>query len=108
MDTYLPVEEVCGTLAKAGVDEAQVGKVFAARLQPQNLGDPERKYALAVVAGEDAYLVIYRFGPGSPLVKASPLDEGGPDWRPRWLSVEGPFPADTATVAAEAKRLTSA
>src|ERR1700733_1246917 len=107
-DAYLSVEEVCGTLARAGVDEATVGKIFASRLQPQNLDDPERKFALAVPAGGQAYLVLYRFGPGTALVKSTPLDEDGPDWKPRWISVEGPFPTDRATVEAKARELTAA
>jgi hypothetical protein len=106
----MSTEEVCGILMRAGVDEATVGKVFAARLQPQNLGDgdEDRKFALGVPApGGRAYLVIYRFRQGEALVKATPLDEGGPDWRPRWLAVEGPFPGDRETVEAKSRELTA-
>jgi hypothetical protein len=107
-DTYMSTEQVCGALARAGVDEAMVGKVFAARLQPQNLSDPDKKFVMGAVAGDRVYLVVYRFGLGRPLIKQSPLDEGGPDWRPRWLSVEGPFPlADKAAVEAKARELTA-
>lgn len=94
-DGYLTTDEVCAKLQAAGADPKTVSRVFAARLQPQNLDDPDHKYALGVPVGDQAYLVIYRFGPGRPLVAKSPLDESGPDWRPRWLSVEGPFPAAT-------------
>ena len=95
---YLTVEQVCGRLAAAGVDEKQVGKVFAARLRPQNLEDTSRLFAMAVTAGGDPVfpaevsLAVYQFGLGRPLVKKSPLDEDGPDWRPRWVSVKGPYP----------------
>jgi hypothetical protein len=104
----MTTEEVCGALMNAGVDTATVGKIFSARLQPQKLDDPERKFALAVPAGDQAYLVVYRFGPGTALVKSTPMDEDGPDWRPRWISVEGPFPADKAVVEAKARELTAA
>jgi hypothetical protein len=106
-DVYLSTEEVCGTLARAGADEATVGKFWAARLQPQNLDAPDKKHALGAIVGDQAYLVIFRFGLGAPLVKSDPLDEGGPDWRPRWLSVEGPFPADRKSVEAKARELTA-
>ena len=89
---YLTTEEVCGRLASAGVDEAMVGKVFASRLEPENLTQSDKKFVMGIPGpGNQAFLLVYQFGPGTPLVKASPLDEGGPDWRPRWLSVEGPF-----------------
>lgn len=97
--TYLTVEQVCGKLAEAGVDEATVGKVFAARLKPQNLEDPDELYAMGVPCGGDPvfpaeiYLVVYKFGLGRPMIKKSPLDEeSGPDWRPRFVSVQGPYP----------------
>ena len=93
---YLTTEQVCGKLSAAGVDEATVGKVFSARLQPQNLDDPERKFVMGVQSGDVAYLIVYRFGTGEPLFANSPLDEKGPDWRPRWISVEGPFGTDEA------------
>jgi hypothetical protein len=111
MSEYLTTERVCGQLAAAGVDEATVGKVFAARLQPTNLGeDTERKFVLGVPApGGQVFLLVYRFGLGRPLVKKHPLDEGGPDWRPRWVSVEGPFDlADREAVESRAAELTSA
>jgi hypothetical protein len=102
---YMSTEEVCGTLARAGVDEAQVGRFWSARLQPQRLDDPDKKIALAVVNGEQAWIVVARFGLGTPLAKASPLDEGGPDWRPRWMSVNGPYPVDQ--VEERARELTA-
>lgn len=98
MSDFLSTEDVCGKLAAAGVDEATVGRVFAARLQPQKLDDPEKKFVLGVPAPSgQALLVVYKFGLGKPLVKDSPLAEGGPDWNPRWISVEGPFSMDDAT-----------
>lgn len=107
MSEFLSTEEVCGQLARAGVDEATVGKVFSARLQPQKLTDQTRKFALGVAApGGGFYLVVYKFGLGRKQVKKSPLDEDGPDWRPRWISVEGPFTRET--VESAAKELTSA
>lgn len=108
--SYLTTEEVCGKLAEAGVDEATVGKVFAARLQPQNLDDPDKKFVIGVPGpGATAFLVVYQFGLGRPQVKNSPLDESGPDWTPRWLSVNGPYQIeDRAAVEAAAKELTSA
>lgn len=108
---YLSTEELCGLLAKAGVDEATVGKVFAARLQPLNLdeADRDRKFVMGVPGPfGTAFLVIYQFGLGAPLTRKDPLDEGGPDWRPRWISVEGPFDgADRKAVAAKARELTA-
>jgi hypothetical protein len=94
---YLTTEQVCGRLDAGGVDEATVGKVFAARLQPQNLDDPDHLYTMGCTTGDpvfpaEVYLVVYKFGLGRPLVQESPLDEGGPDWRPRWVAVEGPYP----------------
>lgn len=106
-ETYLTVEQVCGALAESGVDEATVGRVFAARLQPTNLDYEDRKFVMGVPSPEGVFLLVYRFGLGSPLVKNSPLDEGGPDWRPRWLAVEGPFPLDEDVINAKAKELTS-
>ena len=104
--SYLTVEQVCGQLAAAGVDEATVGRVFAARLEPQNLDEPDKKFVLGVPApGNRAYLIVYKFGLGQPQVKKSPLDEGGPDLRPRWVSVEGPFKTEDAAV--KAKELTA-
>ena len=91
MSEFLSTEEVCGHLARAGVDEATVGKVFSARLQPQKLTDPEKKFVLGIPSAGGVFLVLYKFGLGQRLVKKSPLDEDGPDWKPRWLSVEGPF-----------------
>jgi len=106
---YLTTEQVCGQLAAGGVDEATVGRVFSARMHPQNLDDPKQKFVLGVPADDDrVYLVVYRFGPGTPLVRKSPLDENGPDWRPRWLSVEGPFSVSTEQDAAGRKKLTTA
>jgi hypothetical protein len=111
-DGYLSTEEVCGALARGGVDEATVGKIFAARLQPQNLDDADRdrKFVMGVPAPDGrAFLVVYRFGPGTPLARKDPLDEGGPDWRPRWLSVEGPFDGtDRKAVEDKARELTAA
>jgi hypothetical protein len=110
MSEYLTTERVCGQLAAAGVDDATVGKVFAARLQPQNLEDGDRKFILGVPApGRKVFLLVYKFGLGRPMVKNNPLDEGGPDWRPRWISVEGPFDmADREAVESRARELTSA
>lgn len=109
MSGFLSTDQVCGKLATAGVDDGTVGKVFAARLQPTNLEDEDRKFVMGVPApGDQVFLVVYKFGLGQPLVKLSPLDEGGPDWRPRWLSVEGPFPmSDREAVEAKAKELTA-
>lgn len=107
MTTFLSTEDVCGKLTAAGVDTATVGKVFAARLQPKNLDDPDKKFVLGVPSPSgQAFLVVYEFGLGTPLAKASPLDEGGPDYRPRWISVEGPF--TVAEAIEKAKELTSA
>lgn len=103
--SYLTTEEVCGTLSAAGVDGPTVGKVFAARLQPQNLEDRDRKFVMGVPGPDGAYLLVYKFGLGRPLAQASPLDESGPDWRPRWVSVEGPFAVDEAME--KAKELTA-
>lgn len=105
--SYLTTEQVCGKLAEAGVDPATVGKVFAARLKPQHLEDSNRKFVMGVPApdGSRAYLLVYKFGLGRPLAQASPLDESGPDWRPRWVSVEGPFAVDEAME--KAKELTA-
>jgi hypothetical protein len=104
----LTVEQVCGKLTAGGVDAATVGRVFAARLEPQNLEDPERKFVLAVPGSHaQAFLVVYKFGPGTPLVKDHPLAEGGPDWRPRFLSVEGPFPSAREAIEARARELTA-
>jgi hypothetical protein len=106
MSDFLSTEEVCGQLALAGVDEATVGKVFAARLRPQNLTEPDKKFVLGVPGPSgQVYLVVYKFGLGQKLVKSSPLDEDGPDWRPRWMSVEGPFTLEEAPD--KAKELTS-
>jgi hypothetical protein len=108
MDTtnYLSTAQVCGELASHGVDEATVGRVFAARLEPENLDDPDRKYVIGVPCpGNRALLVVFRFGPGTPMAKLSPLDEGGPDWVPRWISVEGPFPREEAE--AKSRELTA-
>jgi len=90
---YLTVEEVCGKLARGGCDEVEVGKVFAARLEPENLDDADRKMPLVAQAAEGVFIVVCQFGLGKPRVKASPLDEGGPDWRPRFISVNGPYSA---------------
>jgi hypothetical protein len=93
---YLTVEQVCGKLARGGCDEEEVGRVFAARLEPENLdaADKDKKFPLVAAArGNQVYIVVCQFGLGRPLVKASPLDEGGPDWRPRFISVNGPYPA---------------
>lgn len=108
VDEYLTTEEVCGRLASAGVDEATVGKVFAARLEPENLDEEKRarKFVMGVPAPDgQVFLLVYRFGPGTPLEKLTPLDEGGPDWRPRWLAVEGPFAS--GVVGEKARELTS-
>src|ERR1700739_1666974 len=103
---YMTTEQVCGILAKGGVDEVTVGKVFAARLQPQHLDDPEKLFVMGVPDGlGNAFLVTYKFGLGRPQVKKSPLDEDGPDWRPRWVQVIGPLPRQDAE--AKAKELTS-
>lgn len=108
MSTYLTTEQVCGRLAAAGVDNATVGKVFAARLEPENLEDADKKFVMGVMSGKQVYFVLYQFGLGRPMVKADPLDEGGPDWRPRWLSIEGPFTfADSDEANAKARELTS-
>jgi hypothetical protein len=90
---YLTVEEVCGKLARGGCDEVEVGKVFAARLEPENLDsdDKDKKFPLVAQAAEGVFIVVCQFGLGKPRVKASPLDEGGPDWRPRFISVNGPY-----------------
>jgi hypothetical protein len=101
--SYLTTEQVCSALAEAGVDMATISKIFSARLRPQNLDDPDKLYTAGCTAGPDpvfpaeVYLVLYRFGLGRPLVRESPLDESGPDWRPRWISVEGPFPGRAPT-----------
>ena len=50
--------------------------MFSARLEPQNLADPDRKFALGVRAADQVYIVVYKFGLGTPLVKKSPLDDG--------------------------------
>jgi hypothetical protein len=103
---YLTTEEVCGKLAAAGVDEVQVGRIFTARLQPDGV-DPDTKLALAVKTPDgQVYFALAQFGTGRPLIKNTPLDEGGPDWRPRWISVEGPFTLEEAP--AKSKELTSA
>jgi hypothetical protein len=105
---YITVEQVCGKLAAEGVDERQVSKVFAARLKPQNLEDPDHLYTMGCVAGGDpvfperVYLVVFKFGLGKPMIKKSPLDEdSGPDWRPRFVSVQGPFPGREPTESAK-------
>jgi hypothetical protein len=91
-DNYLDVQVVCSKLAAAGVYEDEIGKVYAARQQPEHLDDTEKKFVMAAKTAEgEVMLVVYRFGLGQPLVKRHPLDEGGPDWRPRFLAVEGPF-----------------
>jgi hypothetical protein len=110
MTQFLTTEQVCGKLAAGGVDEATVGRVFAARLQPQKLDKDEfdRKFTMGIPARNgQVYVVVYQFGLGKPLVKETPLDEGGPDWRPRWVSVEGPF-ADKEVALARSRELTSA
>lgn len=106
---YLHTEEVCGILARAGVPIQSVNKVFAARLQPEVTDangeaienadiDFEKVYVLAVPEpGGLVYLVRYKFGLGNPFRKDHSLDipqEKGRDWRPRWLSVEGPYQLD--------------
>jgi hypothetical protein len=110
MSGYMTTEEVCGALSRGGVDEARVGKIFAARLQPQNLDDADRdrKFVMGVPSGNGkVFLVVYRFGLGAPMARKDPLDEGGPDWRPRWLSVEGPFDgSDMKAVEDKARELT--
>lgn len=105
--SYLTTDQVCGRLAALGVDAKQVSQVFSARLQPQNLADADRKFALGVRAADQVYIVVYKFGLGTPLVRKSPLDEDGPDWRPRWVSVEGPYPNDKAVIEAKAAELTA-
>ncbi len=94
-DTYLSTEEVCGRLSRAGIDTATVSKVFAARLNPENLDDLDRIFVLAVPEpGGRVFLVRYKFGTGAPLPKDPTVtmpQESGPDRRPRWLSVEGPY-----------------
>lgn len=110
MSEYLSTEEVCGQLSRAGVDEATVGKVFSARLQPLHLdaADRDRKFAMGVPGPDgQAFLVLYRFRHGEMLVRNDPLDEAGPDFRPRWISVEGPFPGDRASVEAKSRELTA-
>jgi hypothetical protein len=113
---YLTVEQVCGKLTEAGVDEKTVSKVFSARLKPQNLKDPDHLYAMGVTCGGDpvfpehVYLVVYKFGLGRPMVRTDPADgpgEEGPDWRPRFVEVQGPFPgrAPDETAKAFAERV---
>jgi hypothetical protein len=107
MTNYLSTEEVCGKLARAGCDEAEVGKVFAARLEPDGV-DRDKKLVLAAEAPEgQVYLVLCQFGTGRALAKDSPFAEGGPDWRPRFISVNGPYPkSDLPALSAKAKELT--
>ena len=101
MSEYMTTDEVCGRLSRAGIDIKTVNKVFAARLEPDAPDDPlyehdpDKKYVLAVPEpGGRVFLVVYRFNHGNPFRKDRSLEmpqETGPDWRPRWLSVEGPF-----------------
>ncbi len=94
----LSTEEVCGLLAAAGVDESVVGRVFSARLQPLNLGNPDAKFCLGVPSpGGQAFLVLYKFG------KA--IGAETEHWTPQWLSVEGPFPV--ADIPEKSKELTA-
>lgn len=101
---YLTTDEVCGKLAAAGVDVGEIGKVWAARLQPQKLDNLDKKYPL-VARGPDrqVYLIIFRFG--------RPIGPEEDHWTPRWLSVEGPFPAateaDRLALGDKAKELTT-
>lgn len=117
----MTTEEVCGRLSRAGIDTKTVSKVFAARLEPENLEDPDKKHVLAVPEpGGRIFLVVYQFGLGEPLRRNPRLDmpqEQGQDWRPRWLSVEGPFrieldeegrPLPGCEVLMKARELTSA
>lgn len=104
MTEYLQTEEVCGFLARAGVPIQSVNKVFCARLQPEVPEgtdaeiDYEKIYVLAVPEpGGQVYLVRYKFNLGNPFIRDRSLDipqEKGRDWRPRWLSVEGPYQLD--------------
>jgi hypothetical protein len=106
-DDYLSTRQVCDKLTAAGADPVMTSRVFSARLQPQNLDNPDKVFAMAVPAsGGQVLLVTYRFGLGRPLTRSSPLDEAGEDWTPRWLGVAGPFPADDAET--RARELTSA
>ena len=146
---YLTTQDVCGRLASLGVDEATVGRVFAARPAPgaparprltelkrkpnltgaeeeerdslleqaarddleyRRTFDYDRKFVLGVpVPGRKAVLLVYRFGCGEPLLRDPAVEgpqETGPNWRPRWISVEGPFPLDQDAISAKARELT--
>jgi hypothetical protein len=98
----MSTEDVCGALTVAGADEDLVGRIFAARLEPEHLDDPMRKFAIGVPLGEErAMLVVYRFGK-----PPSETDDEYFHWIPQWLEVAGPFPL--ADAEAKAKELTSA
>lgn len=103
----MTLDEVCERLLDEGADPQEVSKVHSSRMQPQKLENPDAKYALGVTdtARSQAWLVLYRFGTGKALVKNTPLDEGGPDWRPRWISVHGPYPIATKADMAEINRI---
>ena len=130
----LTTEVICGRLASLGVDEATVGRIFAARPSPsapkiESTGDEdadlaaqehadaefrrtfdfERKFVMGVpVPGRKAVLLVYRFGRGEPLLRDRSVkgpQETGPNWRPRWVSFEGPMPLDE--VEAKARELTN-
>lgn len=116
----MTTEEVCGRLARAGIDLKTVNKVFAARLEPENLEDPDKKHVLAVPEpGGRVFLVVYRFGRGEPFRRDPTVkgpQETGANWTPRWLSVEGPYalavdalgkPLPECELLTKAKELTS-
>lgn len=105
--TAVTIDEVCERLLDEGADPAEVSKVHSSRMQPQKLDNPDAKYALGVTNPDktEAWLVLYRFGKGAPMVKESPLDESGPDWRPRWVSVHGPYPISTKADLMEINRI---
>ncbi len=99
-ENYLSVEEVCGRLSRAGIDTATVSKIFAARLEPEKLdelGKDIESYRGVVAVPEPSgrvYLVLYKFGTGAPLPQDPTItipQESGPDRRPRWISVNGPY-----------------
>jgi hypothetical protein len=103
MSEYLSTEEVCGRLARAGIDTKTVSKIFAARLEPEKLdelGKDIETYRGVVAVPEPGgrvFLVVYKFGTGAPLLADRSLDmpqETGPDRRPRWISVNGPYQLD--------------
>jgi hypothetical protein len=103
MSEFMTTEEVCGRLSRAGIDTKTVSKIFAARLEPEKLDELDKTIETyrGVVAvpepGGRVFLVVYKFGTGAPLPQDPTIEipqETGPDRRPRWISVNGPYQLD--------------